>query len=208
MRQKGDSKWEKPVLRKSAVFCGFLRKSAVSSVFCANLRLPNLLIYRASRKSAKICKNFQVRFLPFAVSLVAPWASKSRRMLNGTCLMARTGSEKLPNNSGKLQTLWKNCAPPDSEISKQQVKSKKQQKSAKQRQFHACIVRRVPFSSLWNYSYIAAKLNRSWRVEVLPQIAISLLFGGCDFDNHLCIFDCSGFSGIVSRKTQPYEMHA
>ena len=29
------------------VFCGFLRKSAV---FCPNLRLPNLLFYRASRK--------------------------------------------------------------------------------------------------------------------------------------------------------------
>ena len=60
----------KPV---SAKICGFLRKSAV---FCANLRLPNPLIYRAIRKSSKICKNqrkcaFRVRFLPFAVSLLA-----------------------------------------------------------------------------------------------------------------------------------------
>ena len=63
--------------RKSAVFsavsCENLRFPAV---FCANLRLPNPLIYRASRKSAKICKNlrkcaFRVRFLPFAVSLLA-----------------------------------------------------------------------------------------------------------------------------------------
>ena len=63
-------------------FCKNLRFSAVSCenlrfpVFCANLRLPNPLIYRASRKSAKICKNlrkcaFRVRFLPFAVSLLA-----------------------------------------------------------------------------------------------------------------------------------------
>ena len=60
-------------LRFSAVSCENLRFPAV---FCANLRLPNLLIYRASRKSAKICKNlrkcaFRVRFLPFAVSLLA-----------------------------------------------------------------------------------------------------------------------------------------
>ena len=37
-------------LQKSAVFCGFLRISAVSCVscvICANLRLPNPLIYRA-----------------------------------------------------------------------------------------------------------------------------------------------------------------
>ena len=58
-------------LRFSAVSCENLRFPAV---FCANLRLPNPLIYRASRKSAKICKNlrkcaFRVRFLPFAVSL-------------------------------------------------------------------------------------------------------------------------------------------
>ena len=75
--KKGDSKWEKPV---SAKICGFLRFPAkicgFSAVFCANLRLPNPLIYRASRKSAKICKNqrkcaFRVRFLPFAVSLLA-----------------------------------------------------------------------------------------------------------------------------------------
>ena len=60
-------------LRFSAVSCGDLWFPAV---FCANLRLPNPLIYRASRKSAKICKNlrkfaFRVRFLPFAVSLLA-----------------------------------------------------------------------------------------------------------------------------------------
>ena len=85
-RQKGDSKWENPL---SAKICGF---SAVScknlrfpAVFCANLQLPTPLIYRASRKSAKICNNlrscaFRVRFLPFAVSLLArpeqrhPWA--------------------------------------------------------------------------------------------------------------------------------------
>ena len=64
-------------------FCKNLRFPAVScenlqfpAVFCANLRLPNPLIYRASRKSAKICKNLRkcasrVRFLPFAVSLLA-----------------------------------------------------------------------------------------------------------------------------------------
>ena len=45
-------------------FCKNLRFSAVSyenlrfpAVFCANLRLPNPSIYRASRKSAKICKS-------------------------------------------------------------------------------------------------------------------------------------------------------
>ena len=57
-------------LRFSAVSCENLRFPAV---FCVNLRLPNPL-KRASRKSAKICKNlrkcaFRVRFLPFAVSL-------------------------------------------------------------------------------------------------------------------------------------------
>ena len=60
-------------LQKSAVSCENLRFPVV---FCANLRLPNPLIYRARRKSAKICKNlrkcaFRVRFLPFAVSLLA-----------------------------------------------------------------------------------------------------------------------------------------
>ena len=55
-------------LRFPAKICSFLRRSAT--------RIPNLLIYRASRKSAKICKNlrecaFRVRFLPFAVSLLA-----------------------------------------------------------------------------------------------------------------------------------------
>ena len=60
-------------LRFSAVSCENLRFPAV---FCENVRLPNPLIYRASRKSAKICKNlrkcaFRVRFLPFAVSLLA-----------------------------------------------------------------------------------------------------------------------------------------
>ena len=72
-------------LRFSAVSCENLRFPAV---FCANLRLPNPLIYRASRKSAKICKNlrkcaFRVRFLPFAVSL----ERKHRRLKN---LGART----------------------------------------------------------------------------------------------------------------------
>ena len=64
-------------------FCENLRVSAVSCenlrfpvVFCENLRPSNPLIHRASRKSAKICKNlrkcaFWVRFLPFAVSLLA-----------------------------------------------------------------------------------------------------------------------------------------
>ena len=60
-------------LRFPSVSCENLRFPAV---FCANLRLPNPLIYKASRKSAKICKNlrkcaFRVRFLPFAVSLLA-----------------------------------------------------------------------------------------------------------------------------------------
>ena len=40
----------------SAVSCENLRFPAV---FCANLRLPNPLIYRASRKSAKICENLR-----------------------------------------------------------------------------------------------------------------------------------------------------
>ena len=56
-------------LRFPAKICGFLRFSAQICGF------PNPLIYRASRKSAKICKNlrkcaFRVRFLPFAVSLL------------------------------------------------------------------------------------------------------------------------------------------
>ena len=67
-QQMGESGFCKN-LRFSAVSCENLRFPAV---FCANLRLPNPLIYRASRKSAKICKNlrkcaFWVRFLPFAV---------------------------------------------------------------------------------------------------------------------------------------------
>ena len=71
-QQKGETGFCKN-LRFSAVSCENLRFPAV---FCANLRLPNPLIYRASRKSAKICKNlrkcaFRVRFLPFAVSLLA-----------------------------------------------------------------------------------------------------------------------------------------
>ena len=41
-------------LRFSAVSCANLRFPAV---FCANLRLSNPLIYRSSRKSAKICEN-------------------------------------------------------------------------------------------------------------------------------------------------------
>ena len=36
---------------------GFCKNLRFSAVFCANLRLPNPLIYRASRKSAKICEN-------------------------------------------------------------------------------------------------------------------------------------------------------
>ena len=53
-------------LRKSAVFCGFLRKSAT----------PKSLDLQSEPKISEICKNlrkcaFQVRFLPFAVSLLA-----------------------------------------------------------------------------------------------------------------------------------------
>ena len=82
-------------LRFSAVSCENLRFSAV---FCANLRLPNPLIYRASRKSAKICKNlrkcaFRVRFLPFAVSLLARPEARlqtpnfTKGLRKGACLM-------------------------------------------------------------------------------------------------------------------------
>ena len=76
-RQKETANGRNRFLQKSAaVFCGFLQNLRFPAIFCANLRLPNPLIYRASRKSAKICKNlrkcaFRVRFLPFAVSLVA-----------------------------------------------------------------------------------------------------------------------------------------
>ena len=43
--------------QKSAVFCGFPAKICGFLRFSAQkLRLPNLLTYRASRKSAKICK--------------------------------------------------------------------------------------------------------------------------------------------------------
>ena len=85
MRETGSCK----NLRFSAVSCENLRFPAV---FCANLRLPNPLIYWASRKSAKICKNlrkcaFRVRFLPFAVSLLArpellktPFSDPERKM--------------------------------------------------------------------------------------------------------------------------------
>ena len=76
-RQKGDSKWEKPVPAKicgfSAVSCENLRFPAV---FCRNLRLPNPLIYRASRKSAKICENvrsgsgFSLLLSPFWRALI------------------------------------------------------------------------------------------------------------------------------------------
>ena len=66
-------------------FCKTLRFSAVScenlrfpAVFCANLRLPNPLIYRAGRKSAKICENvcsgsgFSLLLSPFWRALKIP----------------------------------------------------------------------------------------------------------------------------------------
>ena len=76
-------------LRFSAVSCENLRFPAV---FCANLRLPSPLIYRASRKSAKICKNlrkcpFRVRFLPFAVSLLA---RPDKKWVSTPCLRTLT----------------------------------------------------------------------------------------------------------------------
>ena len=76
-RQKGDSKWEKPVSAKICGFlrfpvkiCGFLRFSAQ---ICAS-QIP--WFTERAEKSAKISKNlrkcaFWVRFLLFAVSLLA-----------------------------------------------------------------------------------------------------------------------------------------
>ena len=78
-RQKGDSKWEKPVSAKSAVSCENLR---VPAVFCANLRLPNPLIYRASRKSAKICEN--VRSESGFSLLLSPFPKEPGRIKNTT----------------------------------------------------------------------------------------------------------------------------
>ena len=72
-KRQGDSKWEKPV---SAKICGFLRFPAkicgfqrFSAQICDS-QIP-WFTERAEnqRKSAKICEN--VRFLPFAVSLLA-----------------------------------------------------------------------------------------------------------------------------------------
>ena len=106
-RQKGDSKWEKPVsAQKSAVSCENLRFPAV---FCANLRLPNPLIYRASRKSArkaaKICENvrsgsgFSLLLSPFWRALISKslhhntplvamkgWRSKTKCQIRGWTL--------------------------------------------------------------------------------------------------------------------------
>ena len=71
-------------LQKSAVSCENLRLPAQNLrfpvVFCANLRFPNLLIYRASRKSMKICKNLRkcAFRVPFAVSPLAHPDSRFR----------------------------------------------------------------------------------------------------------------------------------
>ena len=50
-------------LRISAVSCGFLRQSAVSSSFCENLRLRNAILLRKNenlQKSAKICEKLRI----------------------------------------------------------------------------------------------------------------------------------------------------
>ena len=67
-------------LRKSAVFRGFLQKSAV---FCENLRLPNATIPRKSdhlQKSANICEKLQIwlRSSLFCSALLIPPAQRAR----------------------------------------------------------------------------------------------------------------------------------
>ena len=69
-RQKGDSKWEKPV---SAKICGFLRESAVSCGFLCQSATPKSLDLQSEPKISENLQKcaFRVRFLPFAVSLLA-----------------------------------------------------------------------------------------------------------------------------------------
>ena len=90
-------------LRFSAVSCEILRFPAV---FCANLRLPNPLIYRASRKSAKICKNLRKKMCvpgpvsPFAVSLLARPDIQTPIALTFACMQTKQGGVshlKLPS---------------------------------------------------------------------------------------------------------------
>ena len=76
-RQKGDSKWEKPV---SAKICGFLRKSAVSCGFLRKFATPKSLDLQSEpkinenlQKSAKMCVPGPVSpfcCLPFAAPCI------------------------------------------------------------------------------------------------------------------------------------------
>ena len=87
-------------LRFPAVSCENLRFPAV---FCANLRLPNPLIYRASRKSAKICENVRSGS-GFSLLLSPFW-----RALNLGCVKDRHQAEvaKLDDLRAIREDVWR-----------------------------------------------------------------------------------------------------
>ena len=81
-RQKGDSKWEKPVSAKICGFCGFLRKSAVSCGFLRKSATPKSLDLQSEpkisenlQKSAKMCVPGPVS--PFCC---LPWSTLAKAL--------------------------------------------------------------------------------------------------------------------------------
>ena len=116
-RQKGDTKWEKPA---SAKICGFLRFPAKicenPAVSCANLRLPNPLIYRAVSKNLR-----KWQFLPFAVSLLAHPETRSnlnrgfrrRTFERQTCLFRGVYKNPIPEEKAacKMPIFYKHKGP-------------------------------------------------------------------------------------------------
>ena len=102
-------------LRFSAVSCDNLRFPAV---FCANLRLPNPLIYRASRKSAKICKKSAKMCVPgpvspsFAVSLLARPEPKFAQIRQASRKFAKPGARMILVRPGTCligEFVWWSC---------------------------------------------------------------------------------------------------
>ena len=84
IKEKGQTKWDKPVsakicgfLRFPAKICGFLRTSAVSCGFLRTSAPPKCYNSQEKRKSAKISENLRktadsARFVPFSLSLSIP----------------------------------------------------------------------------------------------------------------------------------------
>ena len=93
-------------LRFSAVSCENLRFPAV---FCANLRLPNPLIYRASRKSAKICENVRSGS-GFSLLLSPFWRALTKKKIEKTILGATLGIPRaFSEQLSKLHSRPKSC---------------------------------------------------------------------------------------------------